>query len=594
MKTSLQPPPSRRLGRQRSLATPSRPVPATARVGLLLLLVLSLTRPAQAQEPTLPPDAIIADCGDGDAVGDESPSSIDIVGDLTGTNAFWSGVLWFNADFLYFGLRVNGDPSGTGGFDQKAWVALMNVPDGNAFQYQYLISLNGNNTPGFSNDTVEIWENDPVTAKNVSFDPIFNDPAETLKFQQDYTSGGPSGGNDPVCFGGQLACSQVGGSTISGNADYLVFWAVPVSELIDAGAITTASELDEALFLLASSADANNFNKDIINCPFIPPAVLSIDKQVTPDALIQGGASSLIYTIDVTNTSANRAVGVVIEDDDVDGFDACLTFPANSVTIDCQGANGCSGATLVSDPPNLLVQVDELLVSGSISLTIAADAASCPIPGNSLLNVATTFATNAPETSDDAIVLTLLPVELTRFDAVLDAREALLTWETASETNNAGFEIQHRYLDAAFEPLGFVEGYGTTEQPQAYRYRIDDLEPGRHAFRLRQIDFDGTFEYSPEVEVLVEMVERFVIEPVYPNPFNPEAQFRFALQREQQVRVDLYDMLGRRVKALYEGRPPAGQMHTVRIDGGTLPSGLYVVRVQGETFAETQQVLLLK
>ena len=203
--------------------------------------------------------------------------------------------------------------------------------------------------------------------------------------------------------------------------------------------------------------------------------------------------------------------------------------------------------------------------------------------------------TNNFDTFDE--INNLLPVELTAFDAVLDGRNALLTWETASETNNAGFDVQHRYVDdatAAFEAITFVEGHGTTEQPQTYSYRIDDLAPGRHAFRLKQIDFDGTFEYSPELEVIVEMVERFVIEPAYPNPFNSGTQFRFAVQREQQVRVDLYDMLGRRVKVLYEGQPPAGQMHTVRIDGSTLPSGLYVVYMLGKTFAGTQQVMLLK
>ncbi len=142
--------------------------------------------------------------------------------------------------------------------------------------------------------------------------------------------------------------------------------------------------------------------------------------------------------------------------------------------------------------------------------------------------------------------------------------------------------------------IDFIEGHGTTELPQTYSYRVDDLAPGHHAFRLKQIDFDGTFEYSPEVEIIVEMVERFVIEPAYPNPFNTEAQFRFAVQREQQVRVDLYDVLGRRVKVLYEGQPSAGQMHTLRLDGSTLPSGLYVVHMRGETFAKAQQVMLLK
>ncbi len=194
-----------------------------------------------------------------------------------------------------------------------------------------------------------------------------------------------------------------------------------------------------------------------------------------------------------------------------------------------------------------------------------------------------------------------LPVELVAFDAVVNGTEVRLAWKTASETNNAGFEVQHTPGAATvhatalpWETLGFVEGYGTTEQPRSYTYRVEDLAPGRHVFRLKQIDFDGTFEYHAEVEVVVEMVERFVVEPIYPNPFNPHAQFLFAVKRSQAVRVDLYDMLGRRVKVLYEGAPSAGQMHTVRIDGRGLPSGTYVVRLVGQTFVETQTVMLLK
>ena len=192
--------------------------------------------------------------------------------------------------------------------------------------------------------------------------------------------------------------------------------------------------------------------------------------------------------------------------------------------------------------------------------------------------------------------LATLPVELTSFEALVDGADALLTWQTASETNNAGFEIQRRSKneDGAWEVLDFVEGYGTTEFAQRYDYRVEDLEPGRHRFRLKQIDFDGTFEYHGAVEVVVEMAERFVMEAAYPNPFNPEAQFRFAVSRQQAVQVALYDMLGRQAKVLYAGVASPGQMQVVRIDGNDLPSGLYVVRVVGETLVESQTVTLLK
>jgi len=219
---------------------------------------------------------------------------------------------------------------------------------------------------------------------------------------------------------------------------------------------------------------------------------------------------------------------------------------------------------------------------------------------------------NSVTTEDDyaAVIITSehLPVELTAFEAVADGSDVLLSWATASETNNAGFEIQSRNStraqatdDSKFEirnsdwtVLGWVEGYGTIERPQSYTYRVVDLAPGSHVFRLKQIDFDGTFEYHPEVEVVVGMVERFLVEAAYPNPFNPEAQFRFAVRQAQQVRVELYDMLGRRVKVLYAGEAPAGQMQVVRIDGSDLPSGLYVVRVAGKSFVKAQTVTLIK
>ena len=204
-------------------------------------------------------------------------------------------------------------------------------------------------------------------------------------------------------------------------------------------------------------------------------------------------------------------------------------------------------------------------------------------------------------TQDDECTVTFsqLPVELISFGARLDGNSTVLAWATASETNNAGFEVQHSYAaDAAksgtFTVLDFVEGQGTTEAEQAYAFRVDDLEPGRHTFRLKQIDYDGTFEYSPEIEVEVDMADSFVMEAAYPNPFNPEATFRFAVRTQQEIRVELYNMLGQRVQLLYQGNPEPGTMQRVTIDGSGLPSGTYLVRAIGDSFAKTQAVSLVK
>ncbi|NBC17597.1 MAG: T9SS type A sorting domain-containing protein [Bacteroidetes bacterium] len=190
-----------------------------------------------------------------------------------------------------------------------------------------------------------------------------------------------------------------------------------------------------------------------------------------------------------------------------------------------------------------------------------------------------------------------LPVELTSFDATVDGEAVILRWTTASETNNAGFDVQVLDADGAaksWSTLTFVEGHGTTELPKSYSHRATDLTPGTHTFRLKQVDFDGAFEYSPEVEVVIGLPEQYVVEPAYPNPFNPEATLRFAVQQEQRVEVGLYNLLGQRVQTLFAGTATSGQMQRVTIDGGGLSSGVYLVRVQGERFLETQRVTLVK
>src|SRR5690606_32421823 len=102
-----------------------------------------------------------------------------------------------------------------------------------------------------------------------------------------------------------------------------------------------------------------------------------------------------------------------------------------------------------------------------------------------------------------------LPVELSSFTATLDGEAVVLRWETASETNNAGFEVEYAAVETRrgaslpWQRLAFVDGAGTTATAQTYAYRAEGLSPGRYAFRLRQVDFDGAFVYGPEVEVTV-------------------------------------------------------------------------------------------
>lgn len=186
----------------------------------------------------------------------------------------------------------------------------------------------------------------------------------------------------------------------------------------------------------------------------------------------------------------------------------------------------------------------------------------------------------------------LLPVELTTFTAIAEGMDVLLRWETASETNNAGFEIQHEGAHG-FEPARFIEGAGTTSQPQEYAYRMEGMSPGRHAFRLKQIDFDGSFEFSHELEVTVEIPGTFVLSDIYPNPFDSEATFTLALAEPQNVMVAAYDVTGREVARLYEGRL-GSNTHALSLSSDGLAEGVYFIRVAGDVFVASRKVVLLR
>ncbi len=186
-----------------------------------------------------------------------------------------------------------------------------------------------------------------------------------------------------------------------------------------------------------------------------------------------------------------------------------------------------------------------------------------------------------------------LPVELVSFQATLKGDAVVLSWNTASETNNAGFEVQ-QMVSGDFQSLGFVEGFGSTSEAKSYQFDVDNLEPGTYTFRLKQIDFGGAVQFSPILEVTLELNGAYQLSEAYPNPVNPTGRFSLGVQREQQVSVALYNMLGQRVAELFQGRLRANETKTISIRASSLPSGLYFFRAEGEFFQATRQVVLLK
>ncbi|MBN8544564.1 MAG: T9SS type A sorting domain-containing protein [Ignavibacteria bacterium] len=189
-----------------------------------------------------------------------------------------------------------------------------------------------------------------------------------------------------------------------------------------------------------------------------------------------------------------------------------------------------------------------------------------------------------------------LPVELTSFTAkVSDNGTVHLNWETATEVSNYGFEIERKSVSSDWIKIGFVEGHGTTNSPKYYSYTDKPVATGKITYRLKQIDNDGQFEYSPEVEILVEnLLNGFVLEQNYPNPFNPETSIRFVLKKDTKATLKVYNSLGAEIATLFDGTAEAGRYYDVKFGGGDLASGFYFYRLVAGEYVSVKKMLLMK
>jgi len=186
-----------------------------------------------------------------------------------------------------------------------------------------------------------------------------------------------------------------------------------------------------------------------------------------------------------------------------------------------------------------------------------------------------------------------LPVELAGFGAQLDGRDAMLTWRTLSETNNDRFEIEHAAPGQSYQTIGTREGQGTTDQPTNYSFRVADLDVGTHQFRLRQIDIDGTPTLSSIERVTVGTQGLAVIAP-QPHPVVSSSTIGISVEETSPVTVELHNLLGQRVRTLYDGTLTPGRVLDVEIDAQELPSGTYFVRTTSDLGQNTQRVAVVR
>jgi hypothetical protein len=193
----------------------------------------------------------------------------------------------------------------------------------------------------------------------------------------------------------------------------------------------------------------------------------------------------------------------------------------------------------------------------------------------------------------------VVPVELTSFTGAFVGNDVQLKWATATELNNRGFEIQRSLNGSAFATIAFVEGNGTTTEQKQYSFTDRNVESRvNFAYRLKQIDYNGNFDYSSVVNIGFTLPLEFVLEQNYPNPFNPSTSIAFAVPVKSDVTLEVYNLIGQKITTLVQGEVEAGK-HTATFNASSMSSGLYLFKLtavgeNGSQFSSSKKMTLLK
>lgn len=183
----------------------------------------------------------------------------------------------------------------------------------------------------------------------------------------------------------------------------------------------------------------------------------------------------------------------------------------------------------------------------------------------------------------------IIPVQLTSFTAVNDGKNVVLDWSTATETNNMGFELFRNE-----QKIAFIKGVGTTTEKQKYSYSDLDLNNGIYTYSLYQIDFDGTRSLVAKTETEVHfMPNEFSLSQNYPNPFNPNTNISFSLPKATNVKITVYNAIGKEISVLVNGNYEAG-LHTISWNANNISSGMYFYKMEAGNFTATKKLVLMK
>ena len=187
-----------------------------------------------------------------------------------------------------------------------------------------------------------------------------------------------------------------------------------------------------------------------------------------------------------------------------------------------------------------------------------------------------------------------LPVELASFTSSVNSNNVTLNWSTTQEQNNKGFEIERNSFGAGWKKIGYVDGHGTINTQQNYSFKDNSLNTGRYSYRLKQIDYNGNFEYFElSNEVAIGVPNRYLLAQNYPNPFNPVSIINYQLAINSFVTLKVYDLTGKEVASLVNEVKDAGY-YTVQFDAKGLSSGTYFYKLSTDKFSDVKKMVVVK
>ncbi len=400
----------------------------------------------------------------------------------------------------------------------------------------------------------------------------FNYTDGTTMVSNGWTAHSGAGTNSPVV--GATSLTYSGYTYSGGKSTQLLASGEDISKSFTGGAINSGSVYGSAMINVSSAGTTGDYFMHFLSGASSFTARLLVKKDGSNNlafGIYKGTVGSAVYT--GFTYSMNTTYLVVIK----------LTFNTGTTTDDVVSLF-INPVTDGTEPSPTVTETDattDLASIGAFALRqgTAGNTVNVKVGG---VYVSTSWP------------VVPLPVELVSFKAAATGRGVELAWKTATEVNNAGFEIQRSVAGAEWSKVGFVEGNGTTNAPKSYSF-VDASAKGTVSYRLKQIDRDGQFEYSSVVNATVAMTAAdYELSQNFPNPFNPNTNITFAMKTSENVNVTVYNSLGQAVATLFNDVANANQVYTLSFDGKNLSSGTYFYALRSASRNEVRKMLLSK